>query len=1141
MFKLSRKFTILRASIIGCLVVAVLSALSYFIISQHDSTSAASQTGDNVTITSEMEDTVHYGDGGSTRQYKVSVNGGPIILSYCVQPPQGLPNGNGKVEKLATSYTDYPEMKLIIFLHQYTGSESSIVTLRNTVFSHWGLQVNMNNNVDMPYAWTHVVLGYMYYDHYTGDLTNSDVTAITSTITTLRNSIQQNSRAWQMAQHYSLYISPNEGRRYSLNNKVVQDVMWIEQDNSLGSISVQKCDAETNSCTTPQGNASFSGITVKVYNNSGHEVYNPSNNTFYANGAEMASGTTNASGQVTFSNLPANNVTYSVKETATNSTYQLTATAQNATLSSNGQTASVKLYNNINRGSITVQKRDSQTGTTPQGNASLAGITIELRNGSSSTIYVNNQAYAANEVIATKTTDATGKVSFTGLPATGITYKIKETATNSTYDLTDSTEKTTTLSTNGQSQTITITDNVKRGNITVNKTDKETGTCTTSSELLSLTGTKFQLTNTSTNTIYYNNTSYAPNAVITTATLAANQCSVSFNNLPYGTYELKELTAGVGYALDSTAKTITIPTNNNANVTYTFPNQPIRGDLRFVKKDGTNNTVMPNAVFSISSVDSNQQVKETHVVVADQNGVVDTRNSINQHSNHTNGYDSLYDSADAPLAYSSYGTWFGLNRSGQPIAVNDSVGALPYGTYIIQELRCDANMFCSGIINEKVTFQITTHGQVRDLGDWDNTCALFSIETVATDNKDGDKHIEISKSEVIKDTINYCAKKNYTFTIKGILMDKTTGEPLLVNGETVEQSLEITPETDCGTAEMLFPVDTSELAGHSIVVFEELYYKNELKASHKDINDEDQTIDILSLGTIAVDNADEDKFIELGEETEIKDTVSYCAKKDHTYIIVGTLIDKTTGNPITIDGETITQNVRFTAEENCGTVEMLFPIDTSKISAHPIVVFEKLYAPGQGDGEFVEILSHEDLEDEDQTVYVISLNTTVKNDEDGDKVFPRDSDITVTDTVHYCLKPGVEYTVKGIIMDKSTGNGLLVNSALVEQSVTFTPTEACGEIDMLYTFNTTGLGGAQLVVFESLYLDNELILEHKNLDNEPESFEIDINVPDTGYITSKSSDGQSASHFLLIAVIAIAPIGIYTINRRQARKRFLGK
>ena len=59
-------------------------------------------------------------------------------------------------------------------------------------------------------------------------------------------------------------------------------------------------------------------------------------------------------------------------------------------------------------------------------------------------------------------------------------------------------------------------------------------------------------------------------------------------------------------------------------------------------------------------------------------------------------------------------------------------------------------------------------------GEWNNDCAPFTLATTATDNSDGDHYIEAGQDTVIKDTVAYCAKAGYTFTIKGTLMDKST-------------------------------------------------------------------------------------------------------------------------------------------------------------------------------------------------------------------------------------------------------------------------------------------------------------------------------------------------------------------------------
>ena len=82
----------------------------------------------------------------------------------------------------------------------------------------------------------------------------------------------------------------------------------------------------------------------------------------------------------------------------------------------------------------------------------------------------------------------------------------------------------------------------------------------------------------------------------------------------------------------------------------------------------------------------------------------------------------------------------------------------------------------------------------------------------------------------------------------GTLMkkNKNTGEaePYLIDGQPVEQSVSIKPEEDCGTVDMYFPVNASDIAGESLVVFEKLYYKGNVKALHEDINDRNQTVDI---------------------------------------------------------------------------------------------------------------------------------------------------------------------------------------------------------------------------------------------------------------------------------------------------------
>ena len=116
------------------------------------------------------------------------------------------------------------------------------------------------------------------------------------------------------------------------------------------------------------------------------------------------------------------------------------------------------------------------------------------------------------------------------------------------------------------------------------------------------------------------------------------------------------------------------------------------------------------------------------------------------------------------------------------------------------------------------------------------------IGTTAT-NKAGGKTLAYGKIETIIDLIKYdglTAGKEYD--VEGVLMDKSTGKPLLINGEEVIAKAAFIPETSSGTVEIVFSLDTTNLAGKEIVVFETLYHEGFEIALHADIEDEGQTV-----------------------------------------------------------------------------------------------------------------------------------------------------------------------------------------------------------------------------------------------------------------------------------------------------------
>lgn len=118
-----------------------------------------------------------------------------------------------------------------------------------------------------------------------------------------------------------------------------------------------------------------------------------------------------------------------------------------------------------------------------------------------------------------------------------------------------------------------------------------------------------------------------------------------------------------------------------------------------------------------------------------------------------------------------------------------------------------------------------------------------SLHTTAIDVESG-THEAIAKDNItIRDNVDHFdIIPGLTYTLKGILMDSETKEPLLIDGKEITVEKEIQIDDADGTISMDFILDASELNNRSTVIFEYLYFEDELVASHEDINDKDQTI-----------------------------------------------------------------------------------------------------------------------------------------------------------------------------------------------------------------------------------------------------------------------------------------------------------
>ena len=111
---------------------------------------------------------------------------------------------------------------------------------------------------------------------------------------------------------------------------------------------------------------------------------------------------------------------------------------------------------------------------------------------------------------------------------------------------------------------------------------------------------------------------------------------------------------------------------------------------------------------------------------------------------------------------------------------------------------------------------------------------------------------------------------------------------------------------------------------------------------------------------------------------------------------------------------------------------------------------------------------------------------------DGKKEFTANGDITIDDVVSYKnLTVGKEYTVSGVLMDKSTGKAFLVDGKEVCSEVTFTPETADGEVTVSFTFDGSVITkDTEIVAFETLYRDGKEIAVHADIDDKDQTVTI---------------------------------------------------
>ena len=361
------------------------------------------------------------------------------------------------------------------------------------------------------------------------------------------------------------------------------------------------------------------------------------------------------------------------------------------------------------------------------------------------------------------------------------------------------------------------------------------------------------------------------------------------------------------------------------------------------------------------------------------------------------------------------------------------------------------------IKNDKTEKLVAIH---EDLTDLNQTVNIPSLKTTATDGADGNKNLITGKKQVIKDKVFYSnlyAGKEYK--VSGVLMNKATGKPILVDGKEITAEKKFTAKEKSGYVELEFKLDTSSLKGETVVVFENLYEKGIEVGTHADINDIEQTTYVPELKTTATDKINDGKDLNGAEKQTIVDKVEYKSLyPGKAYTVKGILMDKVTGKAILDNGKEVTAETTLTPTKKDGTVTLEFNLNAAALKGKTIVVFEKLYEDGK------ELAIHTDINDVNQSMYIPKVKTKATFDDDSKNAKPS-KDMSVVDVFTYeNVIKGQKYIVKGELIDKATGK------AISKGETKFTAKSTNGDVNVEFKFDGSKYKeGAELVVTEKLY------------------------------------------------------------------------
>ena len=775
---------------------------------------------------------------------------------------------------------------------------------------------------------------------------------------------------------------------------------------------------------------------------------------------------------------------------------------------------------------------DKNPDTNAQGDATLEGATFHLINRSSNMVVIGGEIYQPGERIMTiplpdgtygevVTSDATGTIAFgdEGLPYG--TYELGEQTAPEGYNLSDDTYI---IEIRGESSGTAIDpddyvdapvatgdgvigvekaedaieDEVVKGGLSVQKVDKETGRGDSivngnvndesaddegSDEVRpSLAGTMFEIRNASEKAVLVDGKLYQVGQVVKTITTDANgYAATEPNALPYGTYDVYEVDAPLGYLSSSDSYGNSDGVDDDSEKTYVqtvkirkggvivpcarpFANQVKRGDIAFTKIDD-DGSPMSHVAFKVTS----KTTGESHVIVTDENGAYDSSSAVIPHSQNTNANDDAFDADgnidDDKLVYDA-GTWFYGNADGKPFAGD---GTLP---------------------NNVDRFGLPEELLDAETDDGDGTAADGSNATDDATNAD-------DSDETTDDSVNDDGTDEEGVIALALGDDVENGsgssagsvsEPVHVNPvyEVIDESgasKQVTigyVETDANGSftnnSVVFNADGSITIVYDTTIVDSATSDTRSYTSYETYAE--GSWKVLVIGSDAIDGESESGCVDAdgnGEYDIVDNPEAYTASSQYPMNVPD---DRLGAFPY---GEYLFEELpsEATYGRNLVAFEATIERHNYLLNLGPI------------------------------TDNIIDIHTTATDQVDGDKILTTDEKVTIVDTVEYTnLNTDREYTMTGTLMDYETGEPMKdADGNVITSSVTFKPSTPNGSVDVIFEIDASQLGGVQTVVFEDLYWNNIHIASHADIEDDGQRVEFH---PEIG--TTAVSEGTN-DHF----------------------------